>query len=41
MNKKDYQEAVLREATRYNDYYTAIVRDVTSVYDKTYGVSHD
>lgn len=46
----------LREATRYNDYYTAglmmislatskpytaIDRDVTFVYNKTYGVSHD
>ena len=46
----------LREATRYNDYYTAglmmislatskpymeIDRDVTFVYNKAYGVSHD
>ena len=48
--------ANLREATRYNDYYTAglmmislatskpytaIDRDVTFVYNKTYGVSRD
>lgn len=48
--------ANLREATRYNDYYTAglimislatsktytaIDRDITFAYNKTYGVSHD
>lgn len=48
--------ANLREATRYNDYYTAglmmislaaskpctaIDRDVTLAYNKTYGASHD